>query len=109
MLAVLLEDKSLQRYGSFRVAYEKAARSLDRERGGQRRLSPVGVTDEEPRARARMLEALDAVPAGIPARGWVTVMRYVPGLNIYDRYHTPIRAEREPGGEVRWIIGGVDA
>jgi hypothetical protein len=79
------------------------------ERGGQRRLSPVGVTDEEPRARARMLEALDAVPAGIPARGWVTVMRYVPGLNIYDRYHTPIRAERKPGGEVRWIIGGVDA
>ena len=34
VLAVLLEDKSLQRYGSFRVAYEKAARSLDRERGG---------------------------------------------------------------------------
>ena len=34
LLAVLLEDKGLQRYGSFRLAYEKAARSLDRERGG---------------------------------------------------------------------------
>jgi len=34
LLAALLEDKGLQRYGSFRLAYEKAARSLDRERGG---------------------------------------------------------------------------
>ncbi len=34
LLAVLLEDKGLQRYGSFRLAYEKAARSLDRARGG---------------------------------------------------------------------------
>jgi hypothetical protein len=34
LLAALLESKGLQRYGSFRVAYEKAARSLDRERGG---------------------------------------------------------------------------
>src|SRR6266581_937604 len=34
LLAALLEDKGLQRYGSFCLAYEKAARSLDRERGG---------------------------------------------------------------------------
>ena len=34
LLAVLLEDRGWQRYGSFRAAYEKAARSLDRERGG---------------------------------------------------------------------------
>jgi len=34
LLAALLEDKGLQRYGSFRLAYEKTARSLDRERGG---------------------------------------------------------------------------
>jgi hypothetical protein len=34
LLAALLEDKGLQRYGSFRLAYEKAARSLDRARGG---------------------------------------------------------------------------
>ena len=34
LLAVLLEDKGWQRYGSFRAAYEKAVRSLDREHGG---------------------------------------------------------------------------
>src|SRR6266567_3563596 len=34
LLAALLEDKGLQRYGSFRLAYEKAARSMDRARGG---------------------------------------------------------------------------
>jgi hypothetical protein len=34
LLAVLLEDRGWHRYGSFRTAYEKAARSLDRERGG---------------------------------------------------------------------------
>ncbi len=34
LLAALLEDKGLQRYGSFRLAYEKAARSLDRAKGG---------------------------------------------------------------------------
>ena len=34
LLAVLLEKNGLQRYGGFRLAYEKAARSLDRERGG---------------------------------------------------------------------------
>ena len=72
--------------------------------GGQRRLSPVGITDEEPRARARMLEALGEVPDGVPARGWVTVVRYVPGLNTYDRYHTPVRAERDPGGVVRMLV-----
>jgi hypothetical protein len=34
LLAVLCEDRGWQRYGSFCAAYEKAARSLDRERGG---------------------------------------------------------------------------
>jgi hypothetical protein len=78
------------------------------ERAGERTLSPVGITDEEPRARARMLEALREVPDDVPARGWVTVVRYVPGLNIYDRYHTPVRAERDPGGAVRMLTGGHD-
>ena len=73
--------------------------------GAECRLSPVGITDEKPRARARMLEALGQVPDGIPARGLVTVMQYVPGLNSYDRYHTPIRAERDPGGAVRMLMG----
>jgi hypothetical protein len=74
------------------------------ERAGERRLSPVGITDEEPRARARMLEALREVPDDVPARGWVTVVRYVPGLNTYDRYHTPVRAERAGGGTVRMLV-----
>ena len=76
--------------------------------GGRPMLSPVGITDAEPKARARMLEALSKVPAGVPARGWVTVVRYVSGLNTYDRYHTPVRAERDPGGGVRMLIGGDD-
>lgn len=33
LLAALLEDKGWQRYGTFRAAYEKAARSLDRQHG----------------------------------------------------------------------------
>jgi len=44
-------------------------------RGG-RRVAPVGVTDQEQRAQDRMLDALRAVPEGITARGWVTVMSY---------------------------------
>jgi Domain of unknown function (DUF5919) len=34
LLAALLEDKGWQRYGTFRAAYEKAARSMDRQHGG---------------------------------------------------------------------------
>jgi Domain of unknown function (DUF5919) len=33
LLAALLEDRGWQRYGTFRAAYEKAARSLDRQHG----------------------------------------------------------------------------
>jgi hypothetical protein len=73
--------------------------------GERARVSPVGVTDKEPRARARMLEALQAVPDGVPACGWVTVMDYLPLVNGYDRYQTPVQAERDPGGAVRWVAG----
>ncbi len=76
--------------------------------GGERRLSPVGVTDDKPRARAQMLEALHAVPAGVPACGWVTTMLYLPVLCCYDRYNTPIQAERDRHGAVRWVLGGSD-
>ena len=34
LLAALLQDKSLHRYGSFRAAYDKAARAVDRHLGG---------------------------------------------------------------------------
>ncbi len=74
--------------------------------GESLRVSPVGVTDEEARARGRMLEALRAVPGGVPACGWVTVMDFVSVIGGYDRYQTPVRVERDPGGAVRWAAGG---
>ena len=69
--------------------------------GAGLRVSPVGVTDKAPRAEARMLEALGEVPDGVPACGWVTVMAYVPVIGGYDRFQTPVRAERRPDGTVR--------
>ena len=73
--------------------------------GGRLRLSPVGVTDDEPRARARMLEALGAVPEGVPVTGWVTVLMYVPARNGYDRFQTPVLVARAPSGEEQWLAG----
>jgi hypothetical protein len=73
--------------------------------GEEARVSPVGVTDKAARARTRMLEALRAVPDGVFACGWVTVMDFVPLINGYDRYQTPVHAERDPGGAVRWVAG----
>lgn len=69
--------------------------------GDRQRVSPVGVTDKAPRAEARMLEALGKVPDGVPACGWVTVMAYVPAIGGYDRFQTPVRAERAPDGAIR--------
>jgi DNA-binding XRE family transcriptional regulator len=48
-----------------------------------------------------MLEALGEVPDGVPACGWVTVMAYVPVIGGYDRFQTPVRAERAPDGAIR--------
>ena len=73
--------------------------------GESPRLSPVGLTDAEPRARARMLEALKAVPAGIPARGWVVAMLYLPLLCCYDRYETRVCAERTETGGLQITAG----
>ena len=69
--------------------------------GAEQRVSPVGVTDQALRAEARMLRALGDVPASVPACGWVTVMAYVPVIGGYDRYQTPVRAERAPDGAIR--------
>jgi hypothetical protein len=71
-------------------------------------VSPVGLTDAEPRACARMVEALEAVPAGTPARGWVTAMLYLPVLGSYDRYELRLSAERAGNGTVRLMPGGHD-
>jgi hypothetical protein len=65
------------------------------------RVSPVGLTDAEPRAQARMLEALAAVPPGIPARGWVVAMLYMPASCSYDRFETRLCAKRTESGELQ--------
>ena len=71
---------------------------------GRPRLPPAGVTNHALRARALMLEALGAVPGGVPATGWVTeldVMR-----NGFDRHQTSVLVMRDVAGEVRWLTGG---
>jgi hypothetical protein len=68
----------------------------------------VGVSDAEPQARARMLEALEEVPPGVPARGWVVAMLYLPLLGGYDRYETRIRAERAETGGLHIVAVGHD-
>ncbi len=76
--------------------------------GDSPRLSPVGVSDAEPQARARMLEALEEVPPGIPARGWVVAMLYLPLLGCYDRYEIRARAERTETGGLHIAAGSHD-
>jgi hypothetical protein len=76
--------------------------------GNGPRRSPVGVTTTKTIARTRMVDALLSVPDGVVARGWVTVMGYVPSCNGYERYHTPVRAERDPAGSLHWMAGGGD-
>jgi hypothetical protein len=55
-----------------------------------------------------MLEALKAVPAGVPARGWVVAMLYLPLLCRYDRYETRVCAERTEAGAVLIVVGSRD-
>ena len=76
--------------------YEWAVAELDS------RPTPVGVTDQEERARDQMLEALTAVPLGISARGWVTVVYYSPSARGYLRYESPVQVSRDACGAVRW-------
>ncbi len=71
--------------------------------GGNRRLSPVGVTDAELRARAQMLEALEAVPRGTPAMGWVVAMLYLPVTYGYERLETRACAQRAGNGTLHLL------
>jgi len=73
---------------------------------GWRRVAPVGVTDQEQRARERMVEALSAVPADTVARGWVTAMSYVPSMSGYQRYELTVQAERDTSGAVLLTVSG---
>jgi hypothetical protein len=72
---------------------------------GGRRVAPVGVSDQPQRAQQRMVEALQAVPAGVTARGWVMTMAYVPGLRGYQHYDLAIQAERDATSTVHMISG----
>lgn len=75
---------------------------------GWRRVAPVGVTDEEQRARDHMVEALSAVPAGTLACGWVMAMSYAPSMRGYQRYELTVQAERDTSGAVQLTINGND-
>jgi hypothetical protein len=73
------------------------------------RVAPVGVSDQQERARERMVQALRAVPAGITARGWVTAMSYAPSTSGYQRYGLVVRAERDTSGAVKLLPVDGDA
>ena len=75
---------------------------------GWRRVAPVGVTDQEQRARERMVEALSAVPAGTVARGWVMAMAYNPSMSGYQRYELTAQAERDTSGAVQLTLTSND-
>jgi hypothetical protein len=77
--------------------------------GPETRHSPVGVTGQQMIARTRLVDALLSLPYGTAAQGWITVMGYVPASNGHQRFCTPVRAELEPGGSLRWISEGDDA
>jgi hypothetical protein len=69
----------------------------------------VGVTDQEDRARDRVLEALTELPDGIAARGWVTVVYYTSANNgSYLRHWSPVQASRDASGLVQWTTTGDD-
>ena len=55
-----------------------------------------------------MLEALEEVPTGIPARGWVVAMLYLPLLCCYDRYEIRVCAERTQTGGLHIVALGHD-
>ena len=70
---------------------------------GRPRLLPAGVTSQALQARALMLEALGAVPGGMPATGWVTEVEVI--RNGFDRRQTSVLVMRDASGTVRWLTG----
>jgi DNA-binding XRE family transcriptional regulator len=72
---------------------------------GQPGLHVVGITGSAPGAQARMLTALDAVPAGVLSRGWVTRLALGTDRQTYDRLATFVRVSRDAKGAVRWLPG----
>jgi hypothetical protein len=70
---------------------------------GRPRLLPAGVTNLAPQAQARMLQALDDVPGGVPATGWVTELDFI--WDSFDRQQTSVLVMRDPSGTVLWLAG----
>lgn len=68
---------------------------------GRPRLLPAGVTNHAPQARVLLLEALSAVPEGVPATGWVTEVDVV--QNGFDRQQTSILVMRDASGAMSWL------
>jgi DNA-binding XRE family transcriptional regulator len=73
--------------------------------GGQQ-ASPrtVGVTDTAGNARARMLEALAAAPAGLLAKGWIIAVALGADRLTYDRLNTVAQVTRGKDGTMRWQL-----
>lgn len=72
---------------------------------GRPGLHVIGVTGSAPGAQARMLVALDAVPAGVLSRGWVTGLSLGADRQTYDRLDTFVRVTRDGKGVMRWLPG----
>jgi hypothetical protein len=70
---------------------------------GRPRTRPAGLTSHALQARDLMLEALGAVPGGVPATGWVTELDVV--RNGFDRQQTSVLVMRDASGAVRWLAG----
>ena len=66
-------------------------------------LHAAGLTSHALQARDLMLEALGAVPGGVPATGWVTELDVV--RNGFDRQQTSVLVMRDASGAVRWLTG----
>jgi hypothetical protein len=70
---------------------------------GRPRRLPAGVTNLAPQAQALMLEALDAVPGGLPATGWVTELDFI--WDSFDRQQTSVLVMRDSSGTRLWLAG----
>ena len=72
--------------------------------GGRPRLLPrrdqPGAPGPGPHAAA-----LDAVPGGVPATGWVTELDFI--WDSFDRQQTSVLVMRDPSGTMLWLAGRV--
>jgi hypothetical protein len=75
---------------------------------GQSHVSPVGVTDNEYRARRHLLEAFASVPHGLVVQGSVTAVMLARHEyeSRYERLETCITAIRDVQGVVHFVVEG---